>query len=272
MYDASKSKWGPSVQQYDTRTTRGRRELIYGDMGSGKTWYMGTAPGLFVVDADHGENSKLQSQGIPFISLDDNPPYRKLLGFLTDLLGARDIFDPNGGPQAEIKTLGIDSWTKLNELFLFEICKADGLDLADSKPNWDHYMKLKSRQIIIVKILDDISTKRGINIIVTALPQLTGDDQEKMTKKATDQVYTSVDGTPNLVGAYKKLIGAAFDEVYYLEATTKLGANGTEVVRTLYTSPHGVWQAKTRRVLPHKVVNATFESLAAIAAPAVKAA
>jgi hypothetical protein len=233
-------------------------------MGVGKTHYMATAPGLYVIDADHGDNAKMREIDAPYLVLDDQEPYRKLLGFLTDVLMRRDVFDPDGGPHADTQTIGLDSWTKINELLLFDICKKANVDLSDEKPSWDHYMKLKNRQIIIVKLLDDISIKRGLNVIVTALPMLVGDDEEKMTRDAKDagSGYKSLDGMPNLVGAYKKLIGAAFDEVYYIEKKVALGAGGQVARRTFYTDTYGVWQAKTRRVLPYSLVNPSFATFA----------
>ncbi len=268
MYDATKTRWGKVIQHYGAEENpRGLLELIYGEFGSGKTSYAASAKDCLFIDVDRGDNIATRAAEHPYKTFEIDGLYENVKLFMRDMLDRKDVFDPEGGPYAGVKTLVIDSWTKLNEGLLVEIAGRDILE--QSRPDWDAYMRLKNRQVFLMGLLKEIAYKRGINIIVTALPVLEGDEAEKMKrdeKKASIKSgFSQVRGMPNLVGGYKKIIGAEFDEVHFLE--TYQAASG--VVRRMWTVPHNDYLAKSRLGLPSSIENPTFPKMLELAAEAL---
>lgn len=268
MYDASKSRWDKSVRAYGaTDLKEGQRILIYGDFGSGKTTFLGTAPKPIFLDSDYGENKSLRIAKHPYFVIDSDRPFDKVSTFLDDMLGRRDIFDPEGGPYADRLSLCIDSWTKLNELLLWEIATTASkpVDLTRERPSIDMYGTLKLRQQSVMRKLKDLSVKRGINILVSALAIMEGDDTEKLQRDSKEALlktgYDRVKGSPNMVGAFRKIIGAEFKETYYLDVI-----QGATAVRRIHTTPFENYAAKSQLGLPPYVDNATFDKIVELAA------
>jgi len=263
-YDPTKSKWGPRLGTYgETRTSR--RVLVYGDSGVGKTTFAAGAPAPVFIDADYGENAA--TRGLPYMSLDRADPFGRLRGFLLDALASRDVWD-EGGPLASVATIVIDSWTKVNELLMWQIATegtgAKGAsDLTIERLPISGYGILLSRQVNIMTLLKELSLKRNLNIVVTALPAIEGDAEERMTKAKPGEVdlgfqFKELNGIPNMVGQYKSRIGAEFDEIYYLEAVETMPGR---VTRRMHTQRHGIWIAKTRSALAPVVADPTWSKL-----------
>ena len=257
MYDSTKTRWGTVVRHYGREEKpRGLLELVYGEFGSGKSTYCATAEKPLFLDTDRGDNVAMRASEHPYVIFETENLYQRIKSFLLDALNQKDVFDPEGGPYADRKTFCLDSWTKLNEGLLIELVGASVLE--ETRPDWDAYMRLKNRQVFLMGLIKEISYKHGINFIVTALPVLEGDEAEKMKrdeKKASIKSgFSTVRGMPNLVGGYKKIIGAVFDEVHYLETYT--AASGTK--RRLWTVMHNDYLAKTRLGLPPSIEDPTF--------------
>lgn len=267
-FDPKTSKWAGRLTHYGAQPlTTGRRILEYGYMGSGKSTLAGSAPKPFFLDADYGENVSTREGGYPVFYIFRGNAFEDTKALLTNCLLQKDVFDPDGGPLADRETVAVDSWTKINELMLLDICKADGIDLESEKPGFNQYGKLKFRQIILIGLLKEINLKRGLNVIVTALPMLEGAEDEKLTQDSNDKNYDRIVGCPNLVGAYRKVIGAEFEEVYYMERI-----QGPKPIFRLHTSVFNNFQAKSRLGLPGTIDNPTFGSLMAMAQKAAQPA
>ena len=254
-YDETKSRWVKQVRQYGSvDKPKGVLQLIYGEFGVGKTFYCASAPGVVVVDIDRGENIKSRTEKLNYFYFRPEGLYENLKRLFMDIRDRKDIFEP-GAPLGYIKSLALDSWTKINESLLVEIVGEDTLE--NSKPGWDAYMALKNRQIFLVKILKEIAFEQDINVIVTALPMIEGDEAERMkrddAKASAKSGFSVVHGMPNLVGAFKKQIGAEFDEVYYFESFPSGGHHNR-----LWTNPHGDYQAKSRYGISESIIDATF--------------
>lgn len=267
MYDASKSRWAKGQRAYgDAPLVEGQRILIYGDFGSGKTTFAGTAPKPVFLDSDYGENKSLRMAQHPYFIIDGDQPFAKVNTFLDDMLGKRDVFDPDGGPLADRLSLCIDSWTKLNELLLWEIAQTatKPVDLTRERPSIDMYGTLKLRQQSLVRKIKDLCVKRGINVVVTALAVMEGDETEKLQRDSKDAMlktgYDRVKGSPAMVGAFRKLIGAEFKETYFLDVM-----QGARPVRRIHTCAFENYAAKTQLGLPAYVDDPTFDKIVALA-------
>lgn len=262
-YEEGKSRWAKQIRTYgDEEKKKGVMQLVYGEFGVGKTFYCASSPGAIVIDIDRGENIKSRENALNYFYFKPEGLYDTLKSFLRDVQMRRDVFSPEG-PLGYIQTLVLDSWTKINESLLIEIAGEDVLE--DSKPGWDAYMTLKSRQIFLVKILKEIAFEQGINVLVTALPLMEGDDAEKLKrdekKVSVKAGFNTIHGMPNLVGAFKKQIGAEFDEVYYLESFPSGGHHNR-----LWTVPHNDYHAKSRNGITESIIDATFDKVLEAAA------
>ena len=264
MYDPKTSKWAGRIAHYgDVPITAARRVLVYGPMGSGKSTLLGTFPKVVFLDADYGENERTRAGGHPVVYIYKGSAFQDTKGFLLAALQKKDVFDPDGGPLADRLSIGLDSWTKINELFLMDICREDGVDLEKDKPGFNQYGKLKFQQVIIMDLLKELNLKRNMNIAVTALPMLEGAEDEKLTQSATDKSFDRIVGCPNLVGAFRKTIGAEFEEVYYMERLS-----GAQKIFRTHTSPFNNFQAKTRLGLPATVDDLSYAKLLDLAGKA----
>lgn len=263
-YDPQKSKWAPQVHTYGETELRGSRTLVYGESGSGKTTLAATWPKPFFIDLDLGENEETRQRKLNYIYLKPRGIFTTLKALLEDFLMRRDIFDQDGGPQADRETIVIDTWTKVNTFILADLCgSAVGaksiIDVANDRPTIAQYGFLASRQDAIVSILKEISMQ-GRHVVITCLPMVEGSEEEKKTASKSSEMkttYEDVVGIPNLVGKFKWQIGAEFDEQYYLRQADQ----GPQ--RYLHTQRYGIWRAKTRRKMPAVITNPTYESLMA---------
>jgi hypothetical protein len=261
-YDPTRSKWAPLVRTYGDEKPRGDRIIIYGEYGAGKTTLAATWPSPFFLDIDKGETNETRDRHLRYITFGVNGIYDNLFKVLEDFLYHRDVFDPDGGPDADCQTIVLDSWTKINEYILADVCKKGigagrnqgSIDVASDRPAISQYGFLLSRQQSISSILREISDS-GRHTIITALPMVEGSEEERKSGKAGElkTVFEEVIGIPNMVGKYKYQIGAEFDELYYLRQAD-VGST-----RYLHTQRYGIWRAKTRRKLPAVITNPSYD-------------
>lgn len=255
-FDPKSSKWGAQLHRFG-EDKRGQRVIIFGPYGSGKTTLAASYPAPVFIDTDAGENTA--TKGLPYFTIPPMKAYETAQGILMDFLSRKDVF-AEGAALADRETIVIDSWTKLNEMILTQICLGSvgarhSIMQDNERPTISQYGFLLTRQQTLVNIIREI-TRTGRNVIITATPMVEGSEEER--KLAGDggemkMVYDEVIGIPNLVGKFKYQIGAEFDEVYYLD----FAPQGTS--RVLYTTRHGIWRAKTRQPLPAVISNPSWE-------------
>ena len=227
-----------------------RRFLGYGDFGSGKTYFAGTCPDPFILDADRGLLTLDRAGTLPpanrVLELSDGDDiFRIVKDVLVRLRDLRPPFDVDPP-----KTFILDGMTGLNSMLLRETMRDPGQvstklgpkDPDTTKPEFDHWHLLRSRSITIFDLLKDLP----MHVYATAGVLLDKDE--------TTGGYVA---GPNLQGAAKNLIGHAFDEVYFFDQEGK----GDKIKYVVYTKNYGIYHAKTRLGLPTKVESPTFDAL-----------
>jgi hypothetical protein len=121
-----------------------------------------------------------------------------------------------------------------------------GKDPLLVKASFDEYGRLLNACIELGKRLKRLSLR--MNVVLTALDNI---DKDENTG--------AMIGGPALVGQYRNLIGADFDEVYYM-CTEGVKDSKKHV---LYTGKYQFFNAKTRLGLPYRIEDASFAKLLA---------
>lgn len=232
--------------------------LVYSLTGGGKTWFMGTMPGM-----DTGEALILDSDGsldgLPPAAIKGNPliyPFRKGTVINEDRNKRVKVFDGlvniiqrlSDDPMCfgrEIKTLGIDGVTVFSDFILSE-CMLDSrvggkIRLPNSnKATYDEYGALGHRLDTIFTMIDALPC----NVCVTA-----GVTTDK------DETTGTIMGMPDIIGSFRQRYGHRFSAVLYLEDQDGVHIANTCTVRR--------FQAKVRRgyIGPKVVKNPSFSSI-----------
>lgn len=257
MYDPSKSKWAGRIDRYGSDHKIGMRVLIYGPYGKGKTTFAGTFPNPLFLDMELGENIRVSEQHHPYIYISPGVVYNTLVSVLRDWINQRDVFDPDGGPYADRRTIVIDSWTKLNQFLLMEIAAGEGRQVDETNATPRDYLLLSSRQNEIMVLLKELAYRQAINAVITALPKVEGDEMENLKRDDnSSKAYGQVVGMPHLLGSFRRLIGADTQEVYYIDTV-----EGATQVYRLWTAPHQGYHAKSRLGLPSTIDDPSYEKI-----------
>lgn len=256
-FDPAKSKF--NVQVYGKQAIKpGRKYIIYGMFGVGKTTLAATWPDPIFIDTDFGENTKLVELGVPYISPRRESYFSDMVEFIKAWLNGSDVFDADGGPYADRKTLVIDTWTKLNRALLEEAARQNPKvgDLSRNKATFTEWGLLGSRQFAIMELVTQLCERKGVDVVITAQPTVIGDEMEEARRQDDSEGYSQVIGMPSLVGGYKRGFGADVSDLYYLEIM-----QAATPIRRLWTQPRNAYYAKTRLGLPPYVDNPTYPTL-----------
>jgi hypothetical protein len=242
MPTSARSSWLDDIAYYDDDTVGTKyRILTYGEMGSGKTHFLGTWPGLFVLDYDAGgltlRKQRIHGRSIPILA--SRGVVRKTFDILDAAIAERPPFD-----DPSIETIGLDTITDFSNMAVEDFLLQANKDPLFTKASYDEYGKLKTNCIELGRRLKRLSVK--YNIVVSAKVKL-----EK------DEALGMFVGNPNLVGAYADLIGGDFDEVYFLADESK-----KDVPKyAAYTGHYLFYSAKSRLGLPYRIENPTYAKL-----------
>ena len=232
------------VQEYvPTSAVKTFRCLIYGGSGSGKTTLAGSFPKPFFIDTDRGMRS-LTVTGAKFLRLPETGAFSTMLSILTDVRNARGPF-AQGGKFADRQTIVIDSISALaDEYLITEIMRENKRDPTAENAQRDDYGRLKIELTQLGNLIKDISDTH--NVVVTALVE-----EEK------DDLTGAIEGKPLMTGRYRDIIGAVFDEEYFVEVQEMMGKHEYR----LYAAKYKYYEAKSRLLKTMKHTNATYESL-----------
>lgn len=223
------------------------RCLLYGPPGAGKTRLAATFPKPLFVDTDRGMRSIPDGLDVKFLRLPEHASFKTVLDILTDLKNKRGPF-AQGGTLADRKTIVIDSISSLADEYLMkEIMVGNKRDPLVENAQRDDYGRLKIELVQLGNLLKDISD--SYNVVVTALV-----DEEK------DELTGALEGKPLMTGKYRDIIGAVFDEEYYMEC---VDAGAGQQKYYLYAARYKWYEAKTRLLKDKKHENATYETLRA---------
>lgn len=237
------------IQTYNRDTAASTfRCLVYGPPGAGKTYLAATFPKPLFIDTDRGMRSiPKEVTDVKFMRLPENASFKTIFDILSDVKNKRGPFAP-GGSLADRKTLIIDSISALADEYLMkEIMVGNRRDPLAENAQRDDYGRLKIELIQIGNLIKDVSDNH--NVVVTALV-----DEEK------DELTGALEGKPMMTGKYRDIIGAVFDEEYYLECTD---AGAGKHKYSLYAAKYKWYEAKSRLLREKKLEDATYEKLKA---------
>jgi len=199
--------------------------LLYGDSGTGKTWFAGTAPKPLILDFDGGIIT-LRDKDIPYIPREEMATWKKALKVIDEAMESK-----------EFKTIVIDSFTILSAICMEYVLKENGIDT----PRIQDY----GQQIRLLQGLIDTLTSSypEMNLIVVCHAEPVQDD------------FGKIDIRPLVVGKFSSRISLFFDEVYYATVAKKgMGSKAREEF-VLKTKKGSNFIAKSRLNLPAELPN-----------------
>lgn len=223
----------------DPNASSKSRVLAYGAAGSGKTHFLGTWPGVFILDYDAGGKTlrKLHARYLPLY--ESRGVVKTTLDVIDAALARRPPFD-----DGSIETIGFDSLSALSSAALTDFMYQAKRDPLEVKASFDEWGRLSEFFKELGKRFRRLSTM--YNVVVTALVQVEKDENTGICF-----------GKPMLEGKARDKVGALFDEVYYTVDESVKDARKY----ALYTSRYQFYEAKTRLGLPYRVESPSYAKL-----------
>jgi hypothetical protein len=199
--------------------------LLYGNSGTGKTWYAGTAPKPLVLDFDGGIIT-LRNKDIAYIPREEMSTWKKALKVIDEAMESK-----------EFETIVIDSFTVLSMICMEHVLKFNGVDTARIQ---DYGQQIRLLQGLIDTLTSNYPDK---NLIVICHAEPVQDD------------FGKIDIRPLVVGKFSSRISLFFDEVYY--ATVEKKGMGSKAKETfiLKTRKGSNYVAKSRLQLQAEIEN-----------------
>lgn len=234
--------WAKRIVKSNEISASTVRLLVYGPPGAGKTYLMGSFPGLFVLDTDRGLRT-LKDRNIPSIPLETGAEtWKEMIDLMKKIKDRSAPFD-----KFAIKTLGIDSITQLAKFLLEDAMARPPAGMTPRartsfKPEWDHYDLVATRLEKIINRARDL----GLNVVATCGVKIDKDD-----------VSGTFLGQPDIVGAYRNRVGHDFDEYFYMEPETAQN----KTTWYAFTSKYKYYQAKSRDGRMGRLTMPTYETL-----------
>lgn len=249
MANDMRAGWLEDIGYYDGTEEQKLRVLLYGESGAGKTRAAATFPKPFFIDTDKGgktleQDKLLKALKIPYVRCYESRGLVKKVFSILDAAETGTGPFAKDGSLAEVETVVLDSMSVFSNSALVDYIGQTGKNPMETKASFDEYGKLLNTQIALGKALKRLSVR--FNVVVTALVDVNKDDM-------TGAMY----GGPLLVGQYRQLIGADFDEVYYL--TTE--GSKDSIRHVAYTAKTGIYAAKTRLQIPYRIEDLRFEDI-----------
>lgn len=229
------SDWLKDIGYYDDIAEQKLRVLVYGPMGAGKTRFAASFPKPVFIDTDKG-GLTLRKAHVPFIPCYESKGLLKRVFSIIDAALTRTGPFAKGGEFGDRETIVLDSASVFSNSSLVDLIGQTGKDPLSTKASFDEYGRILNAQIELGKRFKRLSG--AFNVVVTALVDVNKDEM-------TGAMY----GGPLLVGQYRQLIGADFDEVYYM--TTE--GNKDALKHVLYSAKTSIYDAKTRLSIPYRI-------------------
>lgn len=204
--------------------------LIYGEPGTGKTTFAGTAPSPLVIDVERGSRSLLNV---------DNPVDVMEFVSIKQVEGAVQLLKDGNSNFDKYETIVMDSITEMQARLIDQQLRELGGGAPVYKADWGVYGANTQRLRMLVSSFRDIPK----NLICTAHAKTEKDDQTGLTRMA-----------PALTPALLKTVTGTFDIVAYL----RINAKGERVLRV---QPSKTVLAKSRLALPEEMLNPTWVKL-----------
>jgi hypothetical protein len=219
-----------NVTFYDKSKISEKKSILsWGKTKTGKTAFMGTWPGLYIIDTDGSLDGLLPAnRHVPFLSMSMDPvtarkwqlrvngqeapfkPFDAIVNILRNIRERKPPFD-----SYKVETLGIDSLTILSKMFLTELLLDQDVgatrgnqdngfrDPTKKKATFDEYGAIAMRLTLIFDMIKDLD----LNIICTA---------HEYTKMNED-TGTISECSPGIDGGFRKSIGHRFNGILYHE-------------------------------------------------------
>lgn len=226
--------WAGKIRKTNNVADKKLNILTWGRPGSGKTWFMGTAPKPFIIAAEDGVLT-LHEKEIDYVLLDpEEKVYDTVMIYIDDARKKLGVFE-------DIETICVDSLWKLNQMLLDEIIEEAGREKAER----DDWGMLLTR---ISKIMSNLLAM-DYHCITSVGEQIKEDAMN------TDKKNPLMLPEFNMSGSYKSQVAYEFDFNLYFEQKPR----GARVDYMAYPLPHDKRNAKSRVKLPNEMKDITFD-------------
>ena len=223
-------EWQSGIKHTNNVADKKLNILVWGEPGTGKTEFMGTAPKPFIIAAEDGTLT-LHGKDIVYFPLsDDMKVYDTVMQIIDDARKKVDVFE-------NIETICVDSMWKLNRLILEEIQEEKG-----TTKGFDIWDALNTRM-----------SKIHSNLLSLNYHYIFSAGEKLKEDKLTEELKPVF----NMSGGFATQMAYESDLNFYMTCKTK----GTRAVYSAFVLQENKRNAKSRVKLPREIVNLTFDYL-----------